>query len=447
MSTEKNPDGNAPILQVGDREETTVGNYFVSNYPPFSFWTPEGVARERLDGSPDPSVPFGLYVHIPFCRRRCDFCYFRVYTGRDAKDVERYVQAVITEMRLYAALPLVAGRKPQFVYFGGGTPSFLAADQLRELFEGLQEAFPWDDVQEVTFECEPGTLDEGKIRALRELGVTRLSLGVENFNPEILELNNRAHRAKEIGAAYEQARATGFPQINIDLIAGMVGETEENWRDCIAKTRAMAPEAVTIYQMEIPYNTTVYERMKDGGDRVAPVADWQTKRRWVSDAFAALESDGYRVGSAYTAVKDEDVSFLYRDGLWYGADMLGIGVASFSHLRGAHFQNEHHLDPYIESLERGALPIHRGMVLTDDERLIREFALQLKLGSVGTKYFQDKFGVDVRVRFSEVLRQYEADGWLKVEDDRITFSRDGLLQVDRLLHGFFNDEHRGARYA
>jgi coproporphyrinogen III oxidase-like Fe-S oxidoreductase len=432
----------------GVRDETRVGNYFVANYPPFSFWRTEqtSVVAERLHREPVAGVPFGLYVHIPFCRKRCDFCYFRVYTDNDAKRVRRYIDAVIAEMAMYAERALIRGREPSFVYFGGGTPSYLSVDQLEYLFAGLQRHLPWGSVQEVTFECEPGTLQEKKIHALRELGVTRLSLGVENFNPEILEINNRAHRAKEIDVAYDCARQAGFPQINVDLIAGMVGETDENWQDCIRQVRKRAPESVTIYQMEVPYNTTIYRRMQDGGDQVAPVADWETKRRWVGEAFQALAEDGYSIGSAYTA-KQDGVQFLYRDGLWCGADMLGIGVASFSHLSGVHFQNRHDLEPYFASIDAGELPIHRALELDEDQKLVREFILQLKLGDVFTGYFQNKFGIDVRERFAAPLAKHQDDGFLVVEGDRIVLSRDGLLQVDRLLYDFFLDEHRDARYA
>jgi oxygen-independent coproporphyrinogen-3 oxidase len=430
-------------------QRTTVGNYFVANYPPFSFWRREKVADAlaRLGQRPAPGVPFGLYVHIPFCRKRCDFCYFRVYTDADSRRIRRYIDAVVAEVSHHARQPAIAGRTPLFVYFGGGTPSYLSVDQLTYLFEGLQRAIPWDGAQEITFECEPGTLQKKKIEALRALGVTRLSLGVENFDPQILELNNRAHRAKEIERAWAHMRRVGFPQVNIDLIAGMVGETDANWRDCIEKTRAKAPESVTIYQMEIPYNTTIYQRMQDGGMQVAPVADWDTKRRWVDEAFRALESDGYRVGSAYTAVKDDSVRFLYRDGLWHGADMLGAGVASFSHVGGVHFQNEHDIEPYLTRVERGELPISRALPLTEDEKLIREFILQLKLGVLDTRGLRAKYGVDVRERFAEPLAKHARAGWLSVDGERIALSRQGLLRVDTLLHEFFLPEHRDARYA
>src|SRR4051794_36756258 len=120
-------------------EETTVGNYFVSNYPPFSFWKPEQAptALEILDRKPDPSTPLGVYLHIPFCRKRCHFCYFRVYTDKDSIQIKSYVDAAVHELELYAKTPYIAGRKANFVYFGGGTPSYLSSDQLTSLVDRM----------------------------------------------------------------------------------------------------------------------------------------------------------------------------------------------------------------------------------------------------------------------------------------------------------------------
>ena len=432
-----------------DAAATKTGNYFVANYPPFSTWRVEHahVATERLAQPPAEGAPFGLYVHIPFCRKRCDFCYFRVYTDKNADAVHRYLDAVVEEARMHAQQAAVRGRAPQFVYFGGGTPSYLSVDQLTRLFDGLHQHIAWHGAEEVTFECEPGTLQEQKVHALKDMGVTRLSLGVENFDADILARNNRAHRAKEIDRAYGFARDAGFRQINIDLIAGMIGETDDNWRRCIDRTLDLAPDSVTIYQMEIPFNTTVAKRMKDGEQEIAPVADWETKRRWVDEAFAALEAEGYYVGSAYTAARGDDATFMYRDGLWHGADLLGLGVASFGHIGGVHYQNVHDFDPYLERVEAGTLPVHRALQLTDDQRLIREFILQLKLGSVDTRPFHDKFGVDPLQRFAAPLKQHEDNGYLRIDGSRVELARHGLLQVDRLLHDFFPDEHREVRYA
>jgi len=432
-------------------DQTEVGSYFVANYPPFSVWTPKALpqAVAALASPPDPTVPLGLYLHIPFCRKRCHFCYFRVYTDKNSQDVVRYLDLVAREWELYAAEKAIAGRALNFVYFGGGTPSFLSTDQLGRLVNRLTAVSPWTSAEEITFECEPGTLTDRKLSAIRSIGVTRLSLGVENFDDRILEVNGRAHRSAEIGQAYRYARSLGFPQINIDLIAGMLGETDANWRVCIEKALALEPDSITVYEMELPFNTTISrDLLKSGGRFEDSVANWPTKRRWVQEAFEAFERAGYTIGSAYTAVKDPARSrFLYRDRLWQGADMAGLGVASFGTVNGVHMQNLDTWDAYAAAINRGVLPLSRAYRPTAEERMIRELVLQLKLGKVQPPYFARKYGVNLLERFKDQLTQLTADGFVaSADEDAITLTRPGLLRVDTLLPRFFLPEHAGIRY-
>ena len=343
----------------------------------------------------------------------------------------------------------VAGRRFNFVYFGGGTPSFLSTTQLRGLVNRLNANGEWSAADEITFECEPGTLTEAKLAVIRELDVTRLSLGVENFDDRILELNGRAHRTPEIGRAYAAARNLGFPQINIDLIAGMLGETEENWRANIERTLALEPDSVTIYQMELPYNTTISgDMLKGTGQFSDAVANWSTKRRWVAEAFEALERAGYHIGSAYTAVKNPaKTKFVYRDRLWEGADLLGLGVASFGHVNGVHVQNLDTWPKYQAAIEAGDIPLGRAYRPSDEERLIREFVLQLKRGANNPAYFVRRYGVDVLSRFADAINSLRDDGYLsEVSAERIALTRDALMRVDVLLPRFFLPQHTGIRY-
>ncbi len=444
-------DAASATAPFGDASATEVGSYFVANYPPFSVWTHDAVAGSALPAlaSQPGDVPLGLYLHIPFCRKRCHFCYFRVYTDRNASEVQAYLDVLAREWDLYAAQPAIAGRPLDFIYFGGGTPSFLSVRQLTGLVERISGVTPWSDAREITFECEPGTLTESKLSAIRALGVTRLSLGVEHFDDAILELNGRAHRSPEIFRAYEFARSIGFPQINIDLIAGMLGETEAKWRDAVERTIALDPDSVTIYQMELPFNTTISnDRLRGGGQFSEAAADWATKRRWVDQAFGALERVGYTVGSAYTAVKDPArTTFVYRDRLWQGADLAGLGVASFGHVNGVHMQNLDSWGPYVAAINEGRLPLNRAYRPTDEERLIRELVLQLKLGSIRPGYFHDKYGVDIHDRFTAPLASLQADGYLaESSTDRVRLSRGGLLRVDSLLPRFFLPAHAHIRY-
>ena len=440
------PTPTAPPMQ----KETTAGSYFISNYPPFSFWKSDSIPQfqEALERAPEPGNDLGLYTHIPFCRKRCHFCYFKVYTDKDAAAIRGYIDAVLKELTAYASKPVIGGRKPRFLYFGGGTPSYLSESQLKFLSDSMKALLPWDAAEEITFEAEPGTLTDHKLKAIRDMGVTRLSLGIEHFDDHILEINGRAHRSKEIIRAYNYAREIGFPQVNIDLIAGMVEETEEKWRETVAKAVALQPDSVTIYQMEVPYNTGIYQRMKAEGKLVAPVADWDVKRRWVQYAYGEFEKVGYTVTSATTVVRDPaKVKFVYREGLFSSADILSVGVASFGRLNGVHYQNQHEFEPYLAAVNKGELPVYRAYVPPADERLIREFILHFKLGRNSVSHFQKKFGVNVLERFAAPLQRLKDWGFLTIEGDTLKLNREGLLEVDRLLHEFFLPQHLTTRYA
>ncbi len=436
--------------QAPPLDNPEIGSVFVSNYPPFGAWSPENLpdVLAALDAPPRPGTPLGLYLHIPFCRKRCKFCYFRVYTDKDAQEIGSYLDALASEVEMLAQKPAIAGRPLKFVYFGGGTPSYISVRQLEGLVSRVQAVMPWAGAEEITFECEPGTLTHSKLEAIRAIGVTRLSLGIESFDDDVLRENGRAHVSAEIYRVLPWVRELGFEQLNIDLIAGMVGETWDTWKESVRKTVETEPDSVTIYQMELPYNTVYSQGVLHGEGFAQPVADWPTKREWQDYAFAELAAAGYVLSSAYTMVrpKGKSSSFVYRDSVWHGCDLLGTGVASFSHLSGVHFQNVTQWGEYLAIVGEGRLPLGRGLAITDRERLTREMILQLKLGTLPVSYFGEKFGADVLSEFAPAWERLEEEGMLRVESDKIALTRAGLLQVDRLLPSFYDDQYRNARY-
>ena len=426
---------------------TEVGSYFISNYPPFSLWKTDNVpqAMDAFGSDPD-GRPMGLYIHIPFCRKRCKFCYFRVYTNQNAKAIEDYVQSLLAEVRMLSEKQGTKDRTLKFVYFGGGTPSYLSSRQLRSLRERMSEYISWDDAEEVTFECEPGTLSLDKVKTLKDIGVTRVSLGVENFDDKILEENGRAHLSPEIMKAYGWLQEVGFPQINVDLIAGMVGETNKNWAACVEKAIEMAPDNITIYQMELPFNTVYSQEMNDL-QIASPVADWPTKRRWVSESIDRLAEAGYQPCSGNEFIRNPETdAFVYRDNVWRGCDLLAVGVSSFGHFQGVHYQNLDKIEDYMQTVQNGELPINRALLPTPKQTLIREFVLQMKEGRVSRVPFQEKFGVDLFEEFKQPLANQQAAGYLEIDGDDIVLTRKGLLQADSLLPEYFEEEHRAVRY-
>jgi oxygen-independent coproporphyrinogen III oxidase len=427
--------------------EPVAGNHFVAAYPPFSAWEPAQVPElhEALE-CPAPAAPLGFYVHLPFCQKKCDYCYYLSYIAQPAEVVDRYLDAVVREVALYGAQPAVKGRPISFAYFGGGTPSTLSSGQVRRLAEGLRHALSRQRIEEVTFECAPRSVRRELLETLREIGVTRVSMGVQSFDNELLRLNGRVHLAEDVSRAFGLLRDARFGCVNLDLMCGLLGETEEKWRESVRRVIGLGSDSVTIYQTEIPHNTQLYRDLEAGVLGAAPIS-WEIKRARLDAGFRELERAGYTVVSAYNAVKDRRRHrFLYQDYLWHGADMLGLGVASFGYFGGVHFQNGVTLEQYQAAVECDELPVRRAYKLSAHDQLVREFVLQLKLGGVPILPFRAKFGVDITEAFAEPLRALGEEGWLTVSNETVRLTRPGLLRVDRLLPSFYDTRFRNIRY-
>jgi oxygen-independent coproporphyrinogen-3 oxidase len=217
----------------------------------------------------------------------------------------------------------------------------------------------------------------------------------------------------------------------------------------VAKTLALAPDCVTIYQMELPYNTVFSKELTMVGadEPTLAVADWPTKRAWVQYAFDEFVKAGYAISSATTVVKDpKNTRFVYREALWHGADMFGTGVASFGHVNGVHVQNVDTWEAYVEKLDKDELPLGRAYPTTPRDRLIRELVLLLKTGHVDPGYFRTKYGVDILQEFRVAFLELERDGWLTATPASVDCTPDGLMQIDRHLPAFFDPLYRMVRY-
>lgn len=427
---------------------TTVGNYFISNYPPYSTWQPEFIPdfESVLTQPPARRVPLSLYVHLPFCRQRCGYCYFRIYPHRPKADVDHYITSVLHEAALYRDCPAVRGRPFESVYFGGGTPSYLSTAQIRRLLTGLQAFAPWDAVAECTFECEPGTVTREKLRLLKQLGVTRITLGFQSLNDDILERNGRRARVAECLRTYEWVREIGFAEVNLDLMAGLAGETDDSWQATVQKAVELRPDCATIYQLELTYNSLFYAGLRQG--QPLSLADWPTKRRWLNEALETFEAAGYAVGSGYMAVRDpQRWRLVYTvEHFWHGADLLALGESAFGYLQGVHYQNVDTAQRYATLVAAGQRPLRRARRLSAEEMFRREVVLQFKTGALDAAYFRQKFNIELTARFAEPFARLTAEGLLAVRGDDIRLTRAGLLQVDWLLPNFYAPEHVGLRY-
>lgn len=419
--------------------EPITGNYFVAAYPPFPSWsTDDNPLVHQTLSTPAGSLdePFGLYVHIPFCEKRCDFCYYLSYDNRSDR-MEHYLDALQQELNRYAQLPALARRPLEFVYFGGGTPSMLPPVLIEHLLHGLQSSFPWNQVRESTFECAPKSTQAKKLHALRKAGVTRISLGVQDLNDDVLRQNGRIHLSQDVERAFGEIRNEDFDILNVDMISGLIGQTDSSFMVSLERLIDLNPDTITFYQLEIPHNTPLFRSIQSTGSDTTP---WDAKRRRIDAAFERLEAVGFEVVSGYAVARGPNpYRLMYMEKQYRGADLLGIGASAFSYIRGCHFQNLGSIEAYLEAMAVEGLPIDRSCVLDERERMTREFILQLKLGEVDLEALRRKFGQDVSSFFAEPLQRMAEDGWLEIGEGRIVLTRSGLLCVDRLVHDFFGE--------
>jgi oxygen-independent coproporphyrinogen-3 oxidase len=429
-------------------EEPVEGSYFVSTYPPFSAWGEARVEdyQAALSREVTGDVPLGLYAHIPFCELRCSFCYYLSQANPDSGRIESYLDCLELELAHLAATPALRQRELSFLYFGGGTPSMLSADQIRRLMAGLEASFRRTKDAEVTFECAPRTTDLERLQVLRDHGVTRLSMGIQQLDDTVLRENSRVHSVHDVEAAMECIATIGFDVVNLDLIVGLAGETDETFFRSLERVIAMGAQSVTLYQLEIPFNTPLARAVRRGRTELA-LPSWDTKRRRLEAAFQELEKAGYTVRSAYAAVRDPGAHrFVYQEAQYRGADLLGVGASAFSYIGGVHHQNIASTGRYMACVSDGDLPLYRAHALSDDEQVVREFVLQLKTGGCCTRPFRERFGVNLLDRFSEPLAHFREIGWIETVAGEINVTRAGLLHVDRMIPAFYDDRYKSIRY-
>ena len=262
-------------FRVPTRDEkisARTGNYFVAAYPPFSRWTQDQNAHytDALQ-NPASSTPLILYMHLPFCEKRCDFCYYLSYAGKSRNEVNRYLVALEQELREYAKVPLLADRAFDCVYVGGGTPSLMEWPQLESMFALLKNAVPWKEGAEATFECAPKSTTDQKLAVMKAAGVTRISMGVQSMHDDILQASGRVHKKDNVLQAYGRLQNTGFDCVNLDLIVGLPGQTDDTFHDSLEQLIDLNPDSITLYQLEIPANTPLYHKLNGSRASTLPL--------------------------------------------------------------------------------------------------------------------------------------------------------------------------------
>ncbi len=424
--------------QPGELELKRGG--FIAGYPPFEYLETEN--HEKMWDKPR----FGLYLHLPYCRKRCTFCFYKVYTNRHLLPMEDYLAALHKEIEFYGAKPELATRPVDTIYFGGGTPTTLSVEQMRALAAKLRQTFDITPDVEWTVEGEPGTLDEERAITLKEIGVTRLSLGVQSFNDDLLARNGRSHGVSHALRAVGYARTLQFPVLNIDLMSGMIDETPETWDASLDTLIGIKPEHVSIYRMEVYKNTLLYSAGFTGPGVGGIPTDAQELVQW-HRAVERLEGAGYTQVAGHAFILKPEHNHVQRSDNWSTGELLGMGVSSFSYLNGVVFQNSSKWDEYVANATAGRSAVKRSVRLSAKGIMGREMVLGLKLFRIDRLAFQARHGFDPTELYGARISQLESEGLLHVTPEAIELTRRARDYVDIICALFYLPEHQDKRFA
>lgn len=397
--------------------------------------------------------PLGLYLHIPFCERKCPYCDFNTYAGLQSL-FPATVEALCREMARWRQ-PL-AGRTLSTIFVGGGTPTILEGDQLARLFEAVHANFAVAADCEITCEANPGTVDRAKFATLRSLGVNRLSMGVQSLQPEELQFLGRIHGVEDVYLAFDAARKAGFENINLDFIFGLPSQSPEQWQDTLSRAMALAPEHLSLYSLIVEPETPLYHWVQTGQ---APEPDDDDAAVLYEMAQAAMAGAGYihyEVSNWARGGGDGAVSAgallpakACRHNLiyWRNADYLGIGPGAHSHLRVRDGQggwleqrwgNRKPVPGYVKRLEAGAA------VAAFEERIDARLAMgetmMLGLRLVREGVAHDRFaalhGQALSQVFAGELAELQARRLVAVDLERVVLTAQGLMLGNRVFAAF-----------
>ncbi len=372
----------------------------------------------------------GLYIHIPFCVKKCSYCDFVSFEGCDDRLQREYVAELVKEIRRWG---LLYEKRFQIdtIFFGGGTPSLMDERLICEIIASIRESFPVESDAEITLEANPGTLKARKLEAYRAAGINRLSIGVQSLDDGMLKNLGRIHSVDEFLKNYTLARKYEFNNINIDLMFAIPGHSLEIWADTLRKALELAPEHISFYSLQIEENTRFYTMLKSGEiQQISDVLD----REMYHMAIEALNAAGYTHYEISNACKQ---GYECRHNLkyWSMENYLGLGLGAHSYIDGLRFSMTQDLQSYLNGEKINWQ--HKNDLKDDVSEYI--FTGMRKTRGISFEAFRKRFGKELFEFYPEqrgLIGQYEQNGFIEVRDGFMRFTVKGFDISNRILSEF-----------
>ncbi len=376
--------------------------------------------------------PLGIYVHIPFCVEKCGYCDF-LSAPAGVEEQSRYVRALLKEIRSYE--PVGDLFLVDTVFFGGGTPSIISPTLVGKIMDRLRDVFAFADEVEATIECNPGTLDEKKLRNYVKMGFNRLSLGLQSANDKELIVLGRIHDYAAFEANYKLARRSGFANVNVDLMSGIPGQNMESWKQTLEKVVALQPEHISAYSLIIEPGTPFHYRYgTEAGKKLLPTeAEDRAMYRYTNDYLADMGYRRYEFSNHARKGKESRHNIKY----WTLQEYLGFGLGAASYLGDKRFSNPREMEEYVEHAPNSYAGFRMQPVRLE-KRAMEEFMfLGLRMADgVAKEDFEEMFHVRFESVYGNVVQKYRRSGHLEEVDERIRLTDKGIDVSNRILADF-----------
>lgn len=386
-------------------------------------------------------APLSLYVHLPFCDTICFYCGCNKIVTKNRDRAQPYLDRLYKEVRMQSAL-FDNQRRVDQLHWGGGTPTFISEAQVRQLMQVTRDHFALrdDDQGEYSIEIDPREADAQTIALLRELGFNRISLGVQDFNPVVQKAVNRIQSVAQTEEVMVAARTQGFHSISVDLIYGLPYQTVESFHDTLQTVLALSPDRLSVFNYaHLPELFKTQRQI-----RVEDLPSPQTKLAILQDCIDTVVGAGYvYIGMDHFARPDDELAkaqarqTLYRNFQGYSThaecDLVGLGVTSIGRVHDCYSQNLRSMDDYSSAIDKDELPVMRGIVLSEDDKLRRDVISRLICHfSLSITAIEQTYGIDFQQYFAsayDALRAMQHDGLLTLGDDRIEVTARGSLLI------------------
>ena len=367
----------------------------------------------------------GIYIHIPFCRSKCDYCDFYSLAGRDDR-MDQYQKALLSHIKETA--PLAQDFPVDTIYIGGGTPSYYGAKRLKELLGVIRKLYKVEKDAEVTVECNPDSVDVKSLKILRKAGVNRLSMGMQSANACELERIHRIHTPQQVNEAATAARKAGFTNLSLDLIYGLPGQTMDSWKATVEHALSLIPQHLSCYGLKVEEGTPLAARVAQGeilpdDDQQADLYLWTVGR---------LERAGY---PQYEISNFAKPGFASRHNLryWLTQPYIGFGPGAHSDFGGRRYSFVRDLDAYIQGVLQGGDIIDESEIIPKRERCGEYLMLRLRtVQGISEQEYRSTYFMDF-APLQARLEQFRAQGWAEQTDGRWHFTPKGFLLSNQLI--------------